>query len=60
MYNNNKFEITPPAWRDEFKFPDGSYSISDIQDYFEFIIWLLLHGIPKNRKLNRCNAKWSA
>ena len=57
MYNNNKFEITPPAWRDEFKFPDGSYWISDIQDYFEFIIWLLLlHGIPKNRKLNRYNA----
>ena len=23
---------------DEFKFPDGSYSVSDIQDYVEYII----------------------
>ena len=23
---------------DEFKFPDGSYSVSDIQDYIEYII----------------------
>ena len=23
---------------DEFKVPDGSYSVSDIQDYFEYIL----------------------
>ena len=23
---------------DEFELPDGSYSVSDIQDYFEYII----------------------
>ena len=23
---------------EEFEFPDGSYSISDIQDYFEYIL----------------------
>ena len=34
---NNKFEISPPTWSDEFEWPDGSYSISDIQDYFEYI-----------------------
>ena len=37
-YNNNKFKISAPTWNDEFDLPDGSYSISDIQDYFEFII----------------------
>ena len=37
-YNNNKFKISAPTWNDAFDLPDGSYSISDIQDYFEFII----------------------
>ena len=37
-YNNNKFEISAPTWNDTFDLPDGSYSIADIQDYFEFII----------------------
>ena len=37
-YNNNKFKILAPTWNEEFYFPDSSYSISEIQDYFEFII----------------------
>ena len=37
-YNNNKFEIIASTWNDTFDLPEGSYSISDIQDYFEFII----------------------
>ena len=37
-YNNHKFKISTPTWNDEFKLPDGSYSISDIQDYFEYIL----------------------
>ena len=37
-YNNNKFKISAPTWREEFELPDGSYSISDIQDYFEYIL----------------------
>ena len=37
-YNNNKFKISAPTWNDEFDLPDDSYSIFDIQDYFEFII----------------------
>ena len=36
-YNNNKFEVSTPTWNDEFDFPGGSYSVSDIQDYFEYI-----------------------
>ena len=37
-YNNNKFKILASTWNDTFDLPDGCYSISDIQDYFEFII----------------------
>ena len=36
-YNNNKFKISASTWSDEFELPDGSYSITDIQDYFEYI-----------------------
>ena len=36
-YKNNKFKISAPTWSDEFELPDGSYSTSDIQDYFEYI-----------------------
>ena len=35
---NNKFKISAPTWNEEFELPDGSYSISDIQDYFEYIL----------------------
>ena len=35
---NNKFKISAPTLSDEFELPDGSYSISDIQDYFEYIL----------------------
>ena len=38
MHKNNKVKISGPTWNDEFDLPNGSYSISDIQDYFEFII----------------------
>ena len=37
-YNSNKFKISAPTWNDEFELPDGSYSVSDIQDYFEYIL----------------------
>ena len=37
-YNNNKFNISAPTWNEEFTLPDGSYSVSDIQDYFEYIL----------------------
>ena len=37
-YNNNKFKISAPTWNETFDLPDGSYSIADIQGYFEFII----------------------
>ena len=43
-YKNNKFKISAPTWSDEFKLPVGSYSISDIHDYFEYI--------PKKHRAN--------
>ena len=35
---NNKFKISASTWNEEFTLPDGSYSISDIQDYSEYIL----------------------
>ena len=46
-YNNNKFKISAPTWNDEFELPDGSYSVSDIQDYFKYI--LKKHGENTNK-----------
>ena len=37
-YNNNRFKISAPTWNDKFELSDGSYSIPDIQDYFEFVL----------------------
>ena len=37
-YNNRQFKISAPTWNDKFELPDGSYSVSDIQDYFEYIL----------------------
>ena len=36
-YNNNKFRISAPTWNDKFDLPDGSYSVSDTQNYFEYL-----------------------
>ena len=37
-YNNSKFKISAPTWNETFDLPDGSYNISEIQDYIEYII----------------------
>ena len=37
-YNNNKFKISAPTWNETFDLPGGSYNISEIQDYIEYII----------------------
>ena len=38
IYNNNKFKISAPIWNETFDLPDGSYNISEIQNYIEYII----------------------
>ena len=35
-YNDNKLKISAPTSNDKFDLPVGSYSVSDIQDYFEY------------------------
>ena len=37
IHKNNKFKISAPTLNEEFELPNGSYSISHVQDYFEFI-----------------------
>ena len=34
-FKNNKFKKSAPTWNEDFELPDGSYYVSDIQDYFE-------------------------
>ena len=38
MSCKSKFKIAAPTWNEESELPDASYSVSDIQDYFEYII----------------------
>ena len=37
-YRKNKFEISATTSNEEFELPDGSFSIPDIQEYFEYIL----------------------
>ena len=37
-YKNNRFEISVPTTNEEFELPNESYSISDIQDDFEYML----------------------
>ena len=37
-FKNKKFKIPAPAWNEKLQLIDGSYSLSDIQDYFEYNI----------------------
>ena len=47
-YNNNKFKISTPTWNDKFELNlNGSYSVSNIQDYFKYI--LKKHGDNTNK-----------
>ena len=38
QYENNKLKIIAPTWNDEIELRDSFYSVSDIQDYIEFIM----------------------
>ena len=33
---NYKFKISVPAWNEQSELLDGSYSVSDIQDYSDY------------------------
>ena len=34
QYNNNKFRLSGPTWYEDVTIPDGSYELSQIQNYF--------------------------
>ena len=38
QYQKNKLKIIAPILNDKFELPDGAYSVSDIQDYIDYII----------------------
>ena len=46
-YNNNEFKISAPTWNEKLELLDGSYSVSDIQDYFEYIVSIFSKNIMK-------------
>ena len=37
-FKNNKFKRSAPTWNNKSELLDGLYSVSDIQDYFEYIL----------------------
>ena len=37
-YHSNKFKMSELTWNNKFELPDGSYSVSEIQGYFEYIL----------------------
>ena len=37
-HKNNKCKISTPTWNEEFELHDVSYFVSNIQDYFEYIL----------------------
>ena len=38
MNSENSKIVSAPTWNEEFDLPDKSYSIKDIQDYFEYVL----------------------
>ena len=45
-YKNSKLNISAPTWDKELELPDGSYSISDIKDYFLYVyIYISVCGV---------------
>ena len=59
-HKNNKFKISAPIWNEEFELPDGSYSISDIQDYLEYVLKKTVNPsirIQTNKTENRITFK---
>ena len=61
IYKNNKLKISTPTWNETFDLPYGSYNISEIQDYIEYIIKkheaigenapILIHGNTINNRI---------
>ena len=60
QYKNNGLKIIASTWSYQFELPDGSYSVSDIQGYIEFLIKKreILTAIPPiHVYVNRINSR---
>ena len=60
-WKNNELKIKAITWNDEFELPEGSCSVSDIQDYIEYIIKkheTLTKIRPVHVYINRINNRW--
>ena len=60
QYKNSKLKILGPTWNDVFELSDGSYSVSDIQDYIGYIIKkqdTLLTNLSTPIHINRINSR---
>ena len=58
QYKNKKLKTITPRWNQEFELLGGSYPVSDIQDYIEYIIKKTLNGNPPiHIYTNRINNK---
>ena len=38
LFENNEFKISSPTCNEEFELPSGSNHVTNIQDYFEYIL----------------------
>ena len=43
QHKNHKLKIIAAKWKDGFELPDGLHSVSDVQDYIEYIIKNMKH-----------------
>ena len=55
-YKNNIFKILATRWNDGLELPDASYSVSHIQDYFEYII-KKHETVADNSSIRKCANK---
>ena len=55
-YNNNRLKISAPTWNGKFELPDGSCSVSDIQDYFKYLEYF--KSILSTKRQNICERIW--
>ena len=39
--------MSAPTWNEEFELPNGSYAMSDIQYYFEYLIQNMIHSVKQ-------------
>ena len=55
QYKNNKCKIIAQTWNNGFEWPDGSYCVSDIQDYIKHIKTWITTILPIHVYINRIN-----